>query len=121
MYDPATDRWVTTNPMTQGRVSHTATLLPDGRVLVAGGRNAQTNGKALDTTEIFDANAQVAISPAATPAVSSSPTATSPQSLASRPSTMPLLAGGIALIVIALLTLVLIRRRGNTRPRSGLR
>ena len=55
VYDPGTDRWATTNQMAQGRVNHTASRLPDGRVLVAGGRNAQTNGTALNTTEIFDA------------------------------------------------------------------
>jgi hypothetical protein len=60
VYDPRTDRWVNTNPMAQGRVDHSASLLPDGRVLVAGGRDAQTNGKSPTTTEIFDVNAPVA-------------------------------------------------------------
>ena len=37
LYDPATDTWTTTETMQEGRGYHIATLLPDGRVLVAGG------------------------------------------------------------------------------------
>lgn len=43
IYDPATRTWVqNTNTLgaSAARLDHTATLLPDGRVLVAGGRNA---------------------------------------------------------------------------------
>ena len=36
-YDPATDRWAVLPGPHVGRVEHTATLLPDGRVLVVGG------------------------------------------------------------------------------------
>jgi hypothetical protein len=35
--DPRTDRWLPATPMAQGRVHHSASLLLDGRILVAGG------------------------------------------------------------------------------------
>src|SRR5207237_2434627 len=54
IYDPQRDRWSASAYMRQGRVDHTASLLPNGRVLVAGGRDAFVNGTPLNTTEIFD-------------------------------------------------------------------
>jgi N-acetylneuraminic acid mutarotase len=37
VYDPSTGTWGATSDMLEGRSEHTATPLPDGRVLVAGG------------------------------------------------------------------------------------
>jgi hypothetical protein len=54
VYDPGTNSWSTTGSTTNGRsAGHTATLLPDGRVLVTGGVNA--NVCTFDTTaEVYD-------------------------------------------------------------------
>jgi Galactose oxidase, central domain/Kelch motif len=53
LYDPATGVWTATGSMVEARAGHTATLLGDGRVLVAGGARSYS-GKALPTAEIFD-------------------------------------------------------------------
>jgi hypothetical protein len=45
LYDPTTGRWTPAASMSTTRAEHTATLLHDGRVLVAGGRmGCQPNG-----------------------------------------------------------------------------
>jgi len=55
IYDPATGRTVATAPMNVPRSQHTATLLPNGSVLVAGGWNV-TNGAVtyLQSAELWD-------------------------------------------------------------------
>lgn len=51
LYDPVSMTWTATGSMTNARRSHTATLLPDGKVLVAAGA-----GTSVDTSsaELFD-------------------------------------------------------------------
>ena len=51
LYDPATRAWNTTGPMSEARGLHTATLLLDGRVLVAGGNDAN---RAVIYAELYD-------------------------------------------------------------------
>ncbi|WP_437290831.1 kelch repeat-containing protein [Sorangium sp. So ce406] len=51
VFDPATERWSSIDSLSAARQHHTATLLLDGRVLVAGGYGAQG---ALDTVETLD-------------------------------------------------------------------
>jgi N-acetylneuraminic acid mutarotase len=52
LYDPASATWTATGSMANARYGHTATLLGNGSVLVAGGEN-QT-GCALSSSEIYD-------------------------------------------------------------------
>ncbi len=51
IYDPKTGTFSNTGRMTQRRLAHTATLLPTGEVLIAGGWNFDAN---LATAEIYD-------------------------------------------------------------------
>ena len=51
LIDPA---WTTVAPMGSKRGSHTATLLTDGKVLVAGGTSSTSSPQALPSAEIFD-------------------------------------------------------------------
>ena len=52
LYDPATGTWSPTGSLDTGRVFHTATLLPNGKVLVAGGSDSRT--AALASAELYD-------------------------------------------------------------------
>ena len=51
LYDPATERWSTTGSLGTARFRHTATLLPSGKVLVAGGPDDATD---LSSAELYD-------------------------------------------------------------------
>jgi hypothetical protein len=50
LFDPETGRFTPTNPMSTARQSHTATRLPDGKILIAGGYN----GDYLASAELYD-------------------------------------------------------------------
>ncbi len=52
VYDPATETWTATGSMTTTRLVHTATLLPSGKVLVAGG--ITDNSVYLASAEVYD-------------------------------------------------------------------
>ena len=53
IYDPTTDTWTATGALNDGRSYHTATLLPDGKVLVTGGWNAGHTAL-LSSAELYD-------------------------------------------------------------------
>ena len=52
LYNPDTGRWTATRSMTVPRAGHTATLLSDGRVLVAGGDRGEMDGGR--SAELYD-------------------------------------------------------------------
>jgi N-acetylneuraminic acid mutarotase len=52
LYDPASGTWSFTGSLNTARQIHTATLLPDGKVLVAGG--ADFNGIVIGSAELYD-------------------------------------------------------------------
>jgi endoglucanase len=55
LYDPTTNGWSMTGPITGGRFEHTATILPDGRVMVAGGYGPDPICcEAIASTQIYD-------------------------------------------------------------------
>ena len=51
LYDPATGSWSSTGSLGTARSAHTATLLPSGKVLVAGGYNEMAT---LSSAELYD-------------------------------------------------------------------
>jgi serine/threonine protein kinase/N-acetylneuraminic acid mutarotase len=84
VYDPQTNAWQPADPMSTARTAHTATLLSDGQVLVAGGQNAVP----LASVEIFDPSS------AAWTLVSSMPVPRTQHQAALLPSGDVLVAGG---------------------------
>ena len=56
LYDYRTGAWATTTPMSIGRNGHTATLLPNGKVMVAGGDSV---GGYQSSVELYNASAGV--------------------------------------------------------------
>lgn len=57
LYDPASSSFTLTGSMSAPRFGHTATLLPNGKVLIAGGYSkgiVNTSTSALASTEIYD-------------------------------------------------------------------
>jgi hypothetical protein len=58
LYDPATGIWTTTGSLATSRVGHTATLLPDGKVLVVGGETDSAafpgNPVGVASAELYD-------------------------------------------------------------------
>ena len=54
LFDPVTGTWTPTASMSRGRAYHTATLLPDGRVLVAGAGIDGVRVDVADTAELYD-------------------------------------------------------------------
>jgi hypothetical protein len=57
IYDPVTNEWTeTAGPMNVARRSHTATLLPNGKVLIVGGGNgvSTTTSQPIQSVELFD-------------------------------------------------------------------
>ena len=57
LFDPVTQQWTLVGSLKGARASHTATLLPNGKVLVAGGFNQQLQST-LASAELFDPGTQ---------------------------------------------------------------
>jgi hypothetical protein len=54
LYDPSTGTFTRTGDMTIDRDMHTATLLPDGRVLITGSRLLYSDGQSNPRAELYD-------------------------------------------------------------------
>ena len=56
VFSPQTNTWKATAAMRNARFEHTATALPDGKVLIAGGQGPDPGGRvqALQSTELYD-------------------------------------------------------------------
>jgi hypothetical protein len=57
LYDPNTENWYSVGPLHRGRQGHSATLLPNGKVLVAGG--IYLYREMLGGTELWDPSTKV--------------------------------------------------------------
>jgi N-acetylneuraminic acid mutarotase len=57
IYDPVTNTWSPAASMSEPRYQHTATLLADGKVLVAGGFTSVSSETPLASAEIYDPDA----------------------------------------------------------------
>ncbi len=53
LYDPATQEWSASGTMAVSREDHTTVLLPNGRVLVAGGTTVDFNGVTVASAELY--------------------------------------------------------------------
>jgi N-acetylneuraminic acid mutarotase/(2Fe-2S) ferredoxin len=56
LYDPVTGSWSVTGGLGMPRLGHTATLLPNGKVLVAGGAPSSGSDPSLNSAELYDPN-----------------------------------------------------------------
>ena len=54
LYDPATGKWSATGTMTISHTDHSASLLPNGQVLVAGGETVDFNGVTVASAELYN-------------------------------------------------------------------
>jgi len=54
LYDPATGIWTISGSLSTGRTGHTATVLPDGKVLIAGGYRGGDSFTVLNSAELYD-------------------------------------------------------------------
>lgn len=55
IFNPTTNMWALTGPMNDGRVGHTATVIANGKVLVAGGHGVAS----FDSAELYDPTTEV--------------------------------------------------------------
>ena len=56
LYDPVTGSWSVTGGLGMPRSGHTPTLLPNGKVLVAGGADSLGSDPSLNSAELYDPN-----------------------------------------------------------------